>query len=289
MEKLLTTKDLSAAIGVSESSLRRWTDSGAIGTSRTPGGHRRIPLSEAVRFIRDTHATVIKPEILGLPDVGPASGVGGSAAEMLHSALLEGDAAKARGQVTAMYLNGMSVAAICDGPIRNAMQRIGELWRHEASGILIEHRATDICIGAVGALRQLLPEPSEIAPLAIGGTPAGDPYMLPSSMAAVVVAEAGWREANFGPRVPLELLADAAHDRDAGLVWLSISFIEDSAALRKSIKKLAGHLAKQNRPLLIGGRCVDEVVLAKLDDVHVMRSMSELSAFARGAARSKTA
>src|SRR5215204_6409591 len=66
LEQLLTTKDLAEAIGASESSLRRWTDSGAIKTARTPGGHRRIPRGEAIRFIRETRATVVRPEILGL-------------------------------------------------------------------------------------------------------------------------------------------------------------------------------------------------------------------------------
>ena len=67
--KLLTPKDLADAIGASESSLRRWVDSGRVKMSRTAGGHRRIPLAEAIRFIRETHATVVRPDLLGLGDV----------------------------------------------------------------------------------------------------------------------------------------------------------------------------------------------------------------------------
>src|SRR3954454_15061049 len=102
MEKLLTTKELAEAIGASESSLRRWTNGGAIRTSRTVGGHRRIPLSEAVRFVRETGATVVRPDVLGLP---AAVGVGGAGDdEVLYRALLDGDARAARGRVVGMYL-----------------------------------------------------------------------------------------------------------------------------------------------------------------------------------------
>src|SRR5215211_2356769 len=74
--KLLTPKDLADAIGASESSLRRWVDSGRVKMSRTAGGHRRIPLAEAIRFIRETHATVVRPDLLGLGATPKISAIG---------------------------------------------------------------------------------------------------------------------------------------------------------------------------------------------------------------------
>ena len=65
-KSLLTPKDLADAIGASESALRRWVDGGRIRMLRTAGGHRRIPLQEAIRFVRQTGATIVRPELLGL-------------------------------------------------------------------------------------------------------------------------------------------------------------------------------------------------------------------------------
>ncbi|HEX9106572.1 MAG TPA: MerR family DNA-binding transcriptional regulator, partial [Longimicrobiales bacterium] len=48
----LSPRELAEAVGVSESSLKRWADRGVLAVERTAGGHRRIPLGEAVRFIR---------------------------------------------------------------------------------------------------------------------------------------------------------------------------------------------------------------------------------------------
>ena len=71
--------------------------------------------------------------------------------------------------MTSLFLNGSGVAAICDGAMQQAMRQIGELWPKDPRGILIEHRATDICLHAPGVLRQMLGDPAEHAPVALGG------------------------------------------------------------------------------------------------------------------------
>ncbi|MEO6025381.1 MAG: helix-turn-helix domain-containing protein, partial [Candidatus Binatia bacterium] len=64
--KVLSTRSLAHALGVSESSIKRWVDDGTIRSARTVGGHRRIPRVDAIRFVRATRASVVHPEILGL-------------------------------------------------------------------------------------------------------------------------------------------------------------------------------------------------------------------------------
>ena len=49
-DRFLSPRQLAVAIGVSESSLKRWADDGRLAVERTAGGHRRIPLPEAVRW-----------------------------------------------------------------------------------------------------------------------------------------------------------------------------------------------------------------------------------------------
>ena len=288
MEKLLTTNDVARAIGASESSLRRWTNTGALRTSRTVGGHRRIPLSEAIRFIRESGATVVRPELLGLPGAGAPSGAAAAAGspgleDAIYQAMIDGDATAVAGHLTGLYLGGADLAALFDGPVGGAMHRIGELWRHDARGILVEHRATDICIRSVAQLRQLLPPPPADAPVAVGGAPAGDAYLLPSLMAATVLADAGYRDTNFGPETPLEVLAAAAEEQRAALVWLSVSVAGDAAALRRGIEQLVKRLRRQGATLLVGGRHAATLLPRRLPGVHVLGTMSELAAFTRGA------
>ena len=67
MEQLLSPKQVAAAIGASESSLKRWCDQGLLTTVKTAGGHRRIPVQEALRFVREQNHAVVEPRILAMP------------------------------------------------------------------------------------------------------------------------------------------------------------------------------------------------------------------------------
>ena len=69
----LTPKQVARAIGVSEASLKRWCDKGLIEMVRTVGGHRRLPLSSVLQFLRSSGHQLVRPEILGLP---PTTGTG---------------------------------------------------------------------------------------------------------------------------------------------------------------------------------------------------------------------
>ena len=282
-KSLLTPKDLADAIGASESALRRWVDGGRIRMSRTAGGHRRIPLQEAIRFIRQTGATIVRPELLGLDQlaVDAEASAGSPRDDALFNALRAGNGAVARGLIISSYLEGLGLAALFDGPVRSAMDRVGQLWQHEPRGIMVEHRATGICVETIAELRGLLPVVDEHSPLAIGGAPQDDPYQLPTMMAAAVLAESGFRDINFGPNTPVELLAHEAVDRKARLVWLSISAEQDQKSLRAAIKRLAGELAGHQIDLILGGRFSNACMPRSMSNVTLVLSMSDLATTSR--------
>lgn len=243
--RLLSTRELSEALGVSESSLKRWVDTGKIAGSRTEGGHRRIELAEALRFIRESRAPVVRPDLLDLPGAE-------SARERLLDHLRDGDVAGARAWVTARYLEGATVAELADGPIREAMHALGELWHHDEDGIFVEHRATDACLQALAQLRSLVPEPPASAPCAVGGAPPGDPYLLASQLTSMVVAEAGMRSVNLGPDVPTVALERAVAELRPKLVWVSVS-IALAPARASALARCLEALPK-SCTVLVGGR-----------------------------------
>src|SRR3954453_15398204 len=76
MSTFLSPKTLAQAIGVSESSLKRWADEGLLDVVRTAGAHRRIDLREAIRYIRAAGHPILRPDLLGVPGLdgsAPAS------------------------------------------------------------------------------------------------------------------------------------------------------------------------------------------------------------------------
>ncbi len=248
--RFLSTRELADALGVSESSLKRWVDAGKISASRTEGGHRRIQIAEAMRFIRETGAPLARPELLDLPEVAAARARGDG---RLSSFLHDGDSVGARGWLMARYLEGATIVELADGPIREAMAALGERWHHaDDSGVFLEHRATDICLQAVAQLRTMIPAVPASAPVAIGGGPSDDPYVLPSQLAAMVVTEAGWRAINLGPDTPVGAFAHAVAQHHPELVWISISAPLAPARARSMSRWLDGLPA--TTAIVIGGQ-----------------------------------
>ncbi|MFN3167661.1 MAG: B12-binding domain-containing protein [Phycisphaeraceae bacterium] len=282
--KYLSPKQLGKAIGVSESSLKRWIDDGQIAVTRTTGGHRRIELPEAVRFVRQRGYTIDDPAVLGLSASDARQGRADDAQQVdrLHDMLTQGKGQAFQAAVTRLYLDGRTLAELIDGPIREAMSRIGELWHNDPDGVGIEHRATDICIRTLGYLHSLVKPPLDEAPLAIGGAPPGDIHLIPSLCISLVMAEQGWREMNLGANTPWDQFVAVARRERAALVWVSMT-AEPKADLSPRVSTLADALAPLPCQLMVGGQQATPAV-ARLaqPNLHAAGSMHELVAFSKG-------
>jgi excisionase family DNA binding protein len=279
---LLSPRDLAAALGISESSLKRWIDAGRIRATRTEGGHRRITLADARAFIRETGAPVLHPELLGLPDdtaLEPASKPPKprTSDAALQRALVTGDTIALRAWVRARVASGASIATICDGPIRSAMYAIGELWQHDPDGVFIEHRATDLCLQALNQLRATVDAPAN-APVALGAAPEDDPYLLPSAMAALVLGTEGYRSVNLGADTPTAALHRAIAHYRPRIVWISAS-APIAVAQAHEVAAFLGGLAPPAIGI-VGGR-QRATILDADRSLRSVGSMVELAALAR--------
>lgn len=262
MRKDLSTSEFAEAIGVSESSVRRLADGGHLRIRRTSGGHRKIPVEEAIRYARKANAKILRPDLLGLvASVEPASESAESAndspidsySQRLLGALQEGHFDAVIGLLQAMYLDNFSVAEICDGPIRFAMNEIGGMWPQDRRSIFVEHRATVLCVRALCQIRLSLPTIPEDAPQAMGAAPQYDPYLLPSLMASLVLHEAGYDEVNLGPNTPIDVLTDSVEDEQPPVVWLAITSPIRSRALHRDTQRLAEVVGNYGGRFVIGG------------------------------------
>lgn len=195
-----------------------------------------------------------------------------------HAALLVGDRARSLSLLTSAFLSGGSIASLCDGPIRFALEAIGELWRHDEKGILVEHRATDLCLHAIGVLRSALPAMSVDAPVAVGSAGPQDPYLLPSLMCGAVLAEAGFCDMNLGPRTPVVTKVAAVREARPLLVWHTATMGgEEIAELSSALRALP---ETADTRVVFGGRGAAAFALPA--GVVLLSSMRELQAFARG-------
>lgn len=291
MKQSLSPKELASAIGVSESSLKRWADSGRIQVSRTLGGHRRIQVNSAIRFIRSAHLPILRPEILGLselqtvreePDQDPS--------EQLHDLLLEGESLKARGLLLNLFLTGHTLPMICDGPMSSAMRRIGTLYEDREEGTFLEHRATDICSQAIQQIRIML-EPDESEenprPTAVGGCPAGDYGALGSAMAAATLSEAGFETIHLGANTPIVSYLNAIETHRPRVVFLACTH-SGFMPSRHDLEQLSSAASHHRGCIVLGGHATEIATPHTSHNIYHQRSMSELAAFAEGLIASYT-
>ncbi len=279
MHDLLSPKQVAQALKVSESSVKRWCDKGCIATTYTEGGHRRIRLSDLAEFIRSKSLRVIDFTPIGfqsssdvLPDLG-------SARNLMTESLLNGDENRCVQIVFEMYFAKQSVHAICDLVIAAAFHEIGHRWACGQAEIYQERRGCKIAQRILNRLHGMLPSASPNCPLALGCSTEGDNYSMASTMAELVLCEAGWRAVALGENLPLISLGSAiAHHRPA-MVWVSCSHIADADQFVSEFKAVYDEYHR-GIAFVIGGRALTESLLTRLPPTVYCRSMSDLYEFA---------
>jgi excisionase family DNA binding protein len=272
----LSPAGLAETLGLSVSTLKRWTDKGLLKVERTVGGHRRIALDEAVRFVRDSGLKPVMPHRLGL--AAPASGraatdPGGFVTELLVS----GRSEDARRFLVSAFAAGEDAGRIGDDWLRPAFEELGRLWKHGPEGIAFEHQATDAALRSIAEMRALVQAP-EGAPTAVGGAAAGDPYLIPSALAGLVLAVNGFRTANLGGDLPRAALLAITERFKPRLVWISVSVVDNDEGKRPALEDLAARLCDRGAAVVVGGRAAPD----RVKGATVCKDLAALSAFARG-------
>lgn len=261
MKQVLTPKQVAQAIGVSEASVKRWTDKGMFAATRTAGGHRRLTVAGVVRYLRASGHELVRPEILGLP---AASGRGEQslerAAPAFREALEAGDGDAVWRMAFDLYLAGHTTCEICDKLIARAFHEIGDRWQHGHTEIYKERRAGEICKTTLVNLQSILPSVEDDAPVAIGATLGNDPYFIPTTMVALVLREVGWRADSYGVGLPVETFIAASRDVQPRLLWVSSCYIDSPEAFLKNFAALQQEAAARGVPIVVGGRALTEPI-----------------------------
>lgn len=284
MKSVLSPKQVASALGVSESSLKRWCDKGLLLTVRTAGGHRRLMADAVVQFVRQSGQRLIRPEVLGLPsNTGQGPLVVERGREQLVAALVEGDAERCRRIVFDLYLSGQSVVRIGDDVIAEAMHELGNRWHGGELEVYQERRGCEMVVRALHELRAVLPPVPDTAPLAIGGTLEGDPYQIATLLVELTLREAGWRADSYGAMLPVGTWIEALRRERPALCWISASYSSSDAELRDRLAELSEAAARLGIALLVGGRSVRAEWVQPLRGATFCPDLRHVASFAAGA------
>jgi hypothetical protein len=138
-----------------------------------------------------------------------------------------------------------------------------------------------LCAAALYELKALLEVNARVErPLALGGAPEHDHYLLPSLLAQMVLLSAGWRAVNLGPHTPMSSLRRALSDLRPKLIWVSVSHLVCPESFLGDYAEFYRDAQAADVPVAVGGRGLTEAVRARMQYTAFGDGLTHLAAFA---------
>lgn len=245
---LWTTSDIAKALGVGVSSVKRWTDSGALEAVKTFGGHRRYTLESIHRFARERGLPVdALPEVETDAPVSESFEYDDIRRELL-AALESGDAGAARRLVGHVETLREDRAVFLDRVVGAAMRLIGDLWVEGTWSVEAEHRASYIVSDIVDRMR---PRTDGSKGLALLACPPKEEHDLPLRMVRVILESNDWNTDYVGANVPWNEIRRAIDRRNPQMVLLTSRSPEPFHAVE--FRDLVDHCHVRDVTLGVGG------------------------------------
>src|SRR4026207_100092 len=139
----LTTRHVARLLSVSEATVKRWADDGALTSEKTVGGHRRFGIEAIAKLRREKNlqggtaavSKAVKKKAKPLP----------SPNDFLQL-ILAGDELEASAILVDAYLAHHGLDSIFETTVTPAMHRLGDLWFKGSVTVADEHMATRVVL-----------------------------------------------------------------------------------------------------------------------------------------------
>jgi excisionase family DNA binding protein len=216
-------------LGVAPITIQRWVDSGVLNAERTPGGHRRIYVTELRRLIAAS-----RPRELS-----------GPLADWLN-VLRTGDPVRVKSAMLTAKARHVSWAGVAD-EVASAIAELGREWEAGRCHVFEEHAATETLrrgIGLCTAELRLAPD----APRAVLFAVEGERHTIGLLLAELVLADAGWRCVWLGEALPQDELQPLVDKLRPDLLVVSAS----SCASAESVAAYEAELTRTAKKNDIG-------------------------------------
>jgi len=221
-------------LGVAPITIQRWVDGGILRAERTPGGHRRIYVTELRRLIAESRPAELREPLAGWLDV-----------------LMAGDPRRVKLALVTARQNLGSWAAVAD-QIAAAIAELGRQWEAGTCQIFEEHALSETLRRGVALCSAELPyEPD--APRAVLFTVEGERHTLGLTLGELVLSEAGWRSCWLGEGPPADELQPLVDKLKPDLLVVSASSVAPPNEIANYQAALSQAAAKNRVELGLAG------------------------------------
>lgn len=280
-QEFYSPAEVSQALGVSVTTVKRWVDAGVLSAHKTAGGHRKILRADVLRVVHEGNF----PR-LDLSRLNGATSLDKGNAEKpwqsLFGALQAGDIVRTRSVIHGAYAAGMAIEELGDAVIAPAMAQVGFEWEHGRIDVMHEHRSTLLCTAVLHELKPALESTAEKdLPLAAGGNLEGDHSQLASLLVQMVLLDAGWEAVNLGPHTPLTSFRLALRELEPRMMWLSANYLPDSPTFFEEFHGFFKEAEEAGVAVAIGGRAVHGSARKRMPHTFYGDTLTQLAVFAR--------
>lgn len=282
-----TPRQVAQALGVSESSVKRWVDSGKLTAAKTVGGHRKVSLPSLTSFLRETGHKLVEPALIGLANNTRRTSLEDTQEE-LHEVLIVGREDACRELIQGLYLRGETIADLGDHLIGPVFKRIGDEWATGVVSVAQERRSCEVMMAALLEVRRSIDTAGEAAPLAVVATPEQDFAVVATRLLELLLIGQGWRVWVAGSGLPLVEIRDLVLRDEPRLLCLSAAhlinpkkFIEDFNATiaRPVATEFAAREGVERPRLVLGGFALSEADAAKIECDLCASRLGDLAAY----------
>jgi MerR family transcriptional regulator, light-induced transcriptional regulator len=280
--RYVNTTQVARALGISVTTVKRWVDDGVLPAHRTAGGHRKLLVSDVIKLTRDNNMPRIDLSML----LGSSAANETGNTQMLHTEMFEAiktlNFDMIRDIIHCAYKSGIAIETIADRMISPAMMHVGHEWSVGRIEVMHEHRITQAVVSAMYELKSFTAaNVSKDSPVAIGGAPEFDHYILPSLLAKMTLIDSGWNAINLGPNTPFFAMKSAIDELKPRLVWLSVSHIENADTFIKQYHDFFKIAEDRSIAIAIGGRGLADSIRSQMPYTTFGDGMTHIASFAK--------
>jgi excisionase family DNA binding protein len=280
--RYLSTADVARALGVGVSTVKRWVDDGILPAHKTAGGHRKLLVADILRLVREGDFPRLDLSSIELVAEAHGRADAQNLSRQLLAVLKRGERETVRSLIHGVYRSGVAVESIADFMIAPAMNQLGHEWESGRIEVLHEHRGTQVCASALYELKAVLEaQVSTDRPLAVGGSPEHDHYVLANLLAEMVLLDVGWRVISLGPHTPMSSFRQAVTDLRPRLWWVSVSQMMERDRFLAEYRELYQEAERAGVAVAVGGRALIDPVRSVMPYTCYGDGLRHLAAFAR--------
>lgn len=277
MNTILSSKQVAEILGVNESSVKRWADSGMLSCYKTPGGHRKFKKDDLLLF-SSKYSFELKSGISNsrFEQTPPIDFNYKAINDILFKKMMVGSEDDITDFLYSLHLSGISVINLYDNVIAKTMYEIGVKWKNKELTIDWEHIATNKIIRSLFRLHDKIASEPYKGLTALCGTLEDEYHELPLLIVRNVLTYYGWKVIYIGANTPLKAMQSGISEHKPDIVCLSTTIINNKDAFISDIRKLNSVTRSSGSKLLLGGAGINMFDRSSLKTDKTINSTEEL-------------